>query len=93
MDKNAYFASRAAVGQTLGDELIALKGKKTAILALSPGAVVIAMEMARKLHSIAALLLLKNVYLPGEPSAVGVVNDKGSFTHDSSISAGQMEEW
>ena len=76
MDSSPYFISRASVGQQFAAELEDLRYEDTAILALSPGGVVIAIEIAKRLHSIAGLLLLKHVYLPGGQTAFGVVNER-----------------
>jgi predicted phosphoribosyltransferase len=93
MDKNPYFTSRAEIGEQFALELAEYRYENTAILALSPGGVVIAIEIAKQLHSIAGLLLLKHVYLPGGETAIGIVNDQGGFTYDESISAAQLEEF
>jgi len=93
MDSSPYFISRSSVGQQFAKDLADLRYENTAILALSPGGVIIAIEIAKQLHSIAALLLLKHVYLPGGQTAFGVVNDRGGFTHDQSISAAEIEEF
>jgi predicted phosphoribosyltransferase len=93
MDDSAYFISRTSVGQEFAKELAKLRYKNTAILALSPGGVVIAIEIAKQLHSVVGLLLLKHIYLPGGSTALGVINDRGGFTYDQSISAGQIEEF
>ena len=93
MSDSAYFISRSSVGQQFANELKMLRYENTAILALSPGGVVIAIEIAKQLHSIAGLLLLKHVYLPDGKTALGVINDEGGFTHDESISAAQLEDF
>ena len=93
MDKNPYFISRTQVGRHFATQLEEFRYENTAILALSPGGVVIAIEIAKKLHSLVGLLLLKHVYLPGGQIAIGVINDQGGFTYDQSISAGQIEEF
>jgi len=92
MDKNPYFTSRTEIGERFAKELANLRYENTAILALSPGGVVIAIEIAKQLHSIAGLLLLKHVYVPGDTS-IGIINDQGGFTYDESIAAAQIEEF
>ena len=92
MDKNPYFTSRTEIGERFARELAGLRFENTAILALSPGGVVIAIEIAKQLHSIAGLLLLKHVYVPGKTS-IGIINDSGGFTYDDSISVSQIEEF
>ncbi len=93
MDTTPYFLSRSSVGQQFAKDLEYLRYENTAVLALSPGGVVIAIEIAKQLHSIAGLLLLKHVYLPGGQTAFGIVNDRGGFTYDQSISASEIEEF
>lgn len=90
---SAYFTSRTEVGQQFAAQLAHLRYENTAILALSPGGVVIAIEIAKQLHSIAGLLLLKHVYLPDGKTAIGIVNDQGGFTYDDSIPAAQIEDF
>jgi predicted phosphoribosyltransferase len=92
MDTAPYFLSRSSVGQDFAKELAYLRYENTAVLSLSPGGVVIAIEIAKQLHSITAMLLLKHVHLPGEIN-YGVINDRGGFTYDNSISIAQAEEF
>jgi len=92
MDKNPYFTSRTEIGERFARQLSDYRFENTAILALSPGGVVIAIEIAKQLHSIAGLLLLKHVYVPGE-TPIGVINDQGGFTYDNSIPAAQISEY
>ncbi len=92
MDNNPYFTSRTEIGERFARELIDLRYENTAILALSPGGVVIAIEIAKQLHSIAGFLLLKHVYIPGD-TPIGIINDQGGFTYDESISAAEIEEF
>lgn len=92
MDKSPYFLSRSSVGQDFASKLTGLRYENTAVLSLSPGGVVIAIEIAKQLHSITGLLLLKHVQLPGDID-LGVINDHGGFTYDNSISIAQAEEF
>jgi len=92
MDKSPYFTSRTEIGERFARQLAEYRFENTAILALSPGGVVIAIEIAKQLHSIAGLLLLKHVYVPGQTS-IGIINDQGGFTYDDSISAAQISEF
>jgi predicted phosphoribosyltransferase len=92
MDKNPYFTSRTEIGERFARQLSEYRFENTAILALSPGGVVIAIEIAKQLHSIAGLLLLKHVHVPGD-IPIGIINDQGGFTYDDSISAAQISEF
>jgi predicted phosphoribosyltransferase len=92
MDISPYFGSRTEIGQRFAKELSILNYQNTAILALSPGGVIIAVEIAKKLHSIMGLLLIKHIRLPGD-LPYGMINDHGSFTTDRSITISEAEEF
>lgn len=92
MDNTPYFISREDVGRELADQLVHLRYENTAVLALSPGGVVMGIEIAKRLHSITALLLLKHIKLPGG-IPYGTINDQGGFTYDGSISIAQAEDF
>lgn len=91
--KQAYFQSRADIGRQYAKELAHLRYENTAILALSPGGVVIGMEIAKELHSLIGLLLLKHIYIPGEQTVFGTVAANGGFTYDNSFSVNEIEEF
>jgi predicted phosphoribosyltransferase len=93
MDKSPYFESRLTVGKDLAEQIAKFDYKDTAILALSPGGVVIAAQIASKLHNDVNMLLLKHVYLPDGKTAIGIMNENGWFTYDDSISVSQVEEF
>lgn len=92
MNDNPYFVSRADVGKRFAEELFNLRYENTAVLALSPGGVVIGIEIAKRLHSITGLLLLKHIHIPGGDS-YGMINDQGFMTIDGSISISEAEEF
>ena len=94
MDKAAYFQSRQAVAQDFANQLAEeLAGEQTAILALSKGGAVMGIEIAKRLHALVALLLLRHIYLPGEHSALGVVDNNGVLTYGEDISKPFVEEF
>lgn len=86
-----YFASRTAAGQKLADELEKYRYEDCAVLALSDGGVVVGAQIAAKLHCPLMFLLMRDIVLPGEKSAVGVVDQNGGFTYDDMFSAGELE--
>jgi putative phosphoribosyl transferase len=88
-----YYTSRYDAGRRFAKDLVSLRYENTAVLALSPGGVVIGNEIAKELHSIIGLLLMKHVMLPGGETALGLINASGGFTYDHSFSAGQIEEF
>jgi putative phosphoribosyl transferase len=93
MDKSPYFESRVSIGRELALQIAEMHYEDTAVLALSPGGVVIGAEIASKLHCDVNMLLLKHVYLPDGKTAIGIINDNGWFTYDDSISVAQVEEF
>jgi putative phosphoribosyl transferase len=89
-----YFHDRAEAGEKLAEELMQYRWENTAVLALSPGGVVVGEAIARKLHSSLSLLLTAKISAPGEDSLVlGTIDATGLFTYNSMISAGEMEEY
>lgn len=92
MDSNPYFISRSDVGKKFADELLNLRYENTAVLALSPGGVVIGIEIAKRLHSIAGLLLTKHIHVPGN-TPYGMISEHGEFVYDKSVSIAQAEEF
>jgi putative phosphoribosyl transferase len=89
-----YFHDRAEAGDKLADELITYRWENTAVLALSPGGVVVGEQIARRLHSSLSLLLTARISAPGDDSLVlGTLDQTGLFTYNSMITAGEMEEY
>lgn len=93
MDINAYFPSRTFVGQRFAHELAALRYYNTAVLALSPGATLIAVEIAKRTYSPMGLLLTKDVILPDNRTTFGVMTSAGGFTNMVGMSKPQVEEF
>ena len=89
-----YFHDRAEAGDKLADELMNYRWENTAVLALSPGGVVVGEQIARRLHCTLSMLLTAKITAPGEESLViGTIDQSGMFTYNSMISAGEMEEY
>lgn len=89
-----YFYDRAEAGDKLADELIAYRWENTAVMALSPGGVVVGEQIARRLHSTLSLLLTARISAPGDESLVlGTMDQTGGFVYNSMIAAGEMEEY
>lgn len=66
--------------------------ENTAVVALSPGGVVVGEQIARRLHSALSLLMTSRITAPGDESLViGTMDQNGLFTYNSMISAGVME--
>ena len=89
-----YFHDRGEAGDRLADELMPYRYENTAVLALSPGGVVVGEQIARRLHCTLSLLLTARISAPGDESLVlGTIDQTGQFTYNSMISAGEMEEY
>jgi putative phosphoribosyl transferase len=88
-----YFHDRAEAGDKLADQLMEYRYENTAVLALSPGGVVVGEQIARRLHTTVSLLLTSRISAPGDESLVlGTLDQTGTFTYNSMITAGEMEE-
>jgi putative phosphoribosyl transferase len=89
-----YFHDRAEAGNKLADLLINYRYENTAVLALSPGGVVVGEQIARRLHTTVSMLLTAQITAPGDKSLVlGTIDQTGLFTYNSMIAAGEMEEY
>ncbi len=89
-----YFHDRTQAGDLLADQLEEYRYENTAVLALSPGGVVVGEQIARRLHTTLALLLTSRITAPGDESLViGTMDQTGLFTYNSMIAAGDMEEY
>lgn len=87
-----YFHDRAQAGEQLADQLTQYRWENTAVVALSPGGVVVGEQIAQRLHSALSLLLTSRITAPGDDSLViGTLDQNGLFTYNSMISAGVME--
>lgn len=88
-----YFASRAQAGAILAQFAQKYRYEDTIILALSHGGVLVGAEMAKNLHSLIAMLLTRDIFLPDGRTLVGVINELGGFVHNNAFSTGVMEEF
>jgi len=88
-----YFKNRVEAGQKLAKTLTDFKDQMPAVIALSDGAVVIAAQVAIELQCVVTMLLSEPIKLPGEPDAVAVINQEGTFTYNDMYSTGQLEEF
>lgn len=88
-----YFKSRSDAGKQLAEKLAHYRYENTAVVALSDGGVIVAAEIATKLHCVLTMMLTEEVKLPGEHDALAVVNQEGGFTYNNMYSTGQLEEF
>ena len=89
-----YFYDRGQAGDMLADQMMQYRYEDAAVLALSPGGVVVGEAIARRLHTGLSLLLTSRITAPGDESLViGTLDQEGLFTYNSMITAGEMEEY
>ncbi len=88
-----YFKSRADAGKIIASKLSHHKKENVAVVALSEGAVIVGAQIAMKLHGNLSLLMTENIFLPGEPDAIGAITGQDTFTYNNKFSAGQLEEF
>ena len=87
-----YFASRTEAGQKLATELTQYRFEDSAVLALSDGGVVVGAQIAAQIHCPLLFLLTQDIVLPGERTAVGVVDQNGGFTYNDLFSTGELDD-
>lgn len=88
-----YFASRAQAGAILAQFAQRYRYEDSIVLALSPGGVLVGAELARNLHSLIAMLLTRDIFLPDGRTIVGIINEMGGFVHNNAFSTGEIEEF
>ncbi len=86
-----YFASRTEAGQKLAEELKLYRFEDCVVVALNDGGVVVGAQIAATIHCPLMFLLMRDITLPGEISALGVVDQNGGFTYNDMFSAGELE--
>lgn len=86
-----YFQSRTEAGQLLAKTLSKYRYEDSAVIALTDGGVVVGAQVAAEIHCPLMFLLVKDIVLPGELSALGVVDQNGGFTYNDMFSAGELE--
>jgi predicted phosphoribosyltransferase len=64
-----------------------------AVLALSPGGVLVGEQVAAQLHCPLMMLLSERIDVPGENTTFGAVADGGSFTYNSEFSTGEIDAY
>lgn len=89
-----YFENRSQAGQYLAAALIArYRYENCAVLALTPGGVLVGEQIAAQLHCPLMMLLSESIDIPGENAIIGAVADGGTFTYNSEFSQGELDEY
>lgn len=87
-----YFRSRADAGRMLAEKLTAYSTNNVAVIALSPGGVIVGAQIAMRIHASLSILLTKDIVLPGENTAIATVSSDNIFTYNKMFSIGEIEE-
>ena len=89
-----YFESREEAGIKLAIQLFEkYRYENCAVVSLSDGGVIVGEQIASALHSILTMLLVETIEVPGESMSFGAVSQNGSFSYDSSMSSGEIDEY
>lgn len=64
-----------------------------AVLALNDGGVVVGAQIAAQLHCVLGLLVVEEVKLPQETESIGAIAMDGTFSYNSDLSSGEVEEF
>lgn len=92
--QNNYFSNRADAGKVIASKLAPkYRYEDTIVLALSPGSLLVGAEIAKELHALIALLMVKDIYLPDGQTIIGSINATGGFIYNNAFSAGEIEEF
>lgn len=89
-----YFQSRAEAGRLLAEQLVPLyRYDDCVVVALGEGGVQVAEPIAAGLHAVMTMLVAETIPVPGESIDFGGVGMDGSFTFNSGLSAGEVDEY
>jgi putative phosphoribosyl transferase len=88
-----YFANRKQAGRMLASQIAEkYPNSDSAVVALSDGGVVVGMEIARELQSVISMLLIGQINLPQELTAIAGITQNGAFSYNQAYSPGEIEE-
>lgn len=88
-----YFQSRKDAGALLAGKLTQYASENCAVVALNEGGVLVGAEIAKCLHSALYLLASEDIVLPREPIPIATMSSAGTFSYNSSLSFGELEEF
>lgn len=89
-----YFNDRIEAGQQLAARLVPkYRYENCTVVAMNDGAVLVGAQIASGLHCPLTMIISENLYLPGESSAIGAIDQDGSFVYNSKYSQGELDEY
>lgn len=90
-----YFHDRKEAGRKLAKPLKkTYQGQDVAVLAVSPGGIIVGNEIAKELGAPMRLLLTETIDLPGvaKTDVIGLIDQEGHFTYNDMIPTGLLTE-
>lgn len=90
-----YFHDRIEAGKKLAAPLKKIyQNSDTAVLAVSPGGIIVGNEIAKSLGAPVRLLLTETIDLPGvaKTDVIGLIDQEGHFTYNNMIPTGLLTE-
>lgn len=88
-----YFKDRIDAGTKLVPKLLKYKSENCAVVALSPGAVLVGSQISQNLHANLMLLLSEKINIPNENEPLAAVTTDNSLTYNDWYSLGEIEEF
>lgn len=89
-----YFKSRVEAGKKLAAQLAQkYKDDNCTVLALDDGGVMVAAQIASRLHTSLGMLLAEDIDLPQESAIIGGLSMDGSFSFSSELSSYDIDEF
>lgn len=89
-----YFESRAQAGRILAAQLYdRYRYEDCVVVALSNGAVDVGEQIAQVLHCAMTMIIIEDIAVPGESLSFGGLSQDGSFTYNSDLSSGEIQEY
>lgn len=87
-----YFKNRAEAGRQLAEKLKKYDNQQCAVIALSSGGVILAAQIAMKLHANLMVLMSDEIILPGETEPLASMTTN-TMTYNSKYSSGEIDEF
>lgn len=82
-----HFASRFHAGKILAKQLYPIyRYEDCVVIALNPGGVVVASQIAQSLHAALLMILAKELEIAHEPISIGSISSTGDFILNDSLS-------
>lgn len=87
-----YFKDRAEAGRQLASKLKKYKDEQCSVVALNSGGVLVAAQIAMRLHAALMVLLSDDIILPGETEPLASMTSN-TLTYNKKFSQGEIDEF